>query len=299
MGLQESWGPLLAWDLFLGGAGAGAYLIAVIALWLGDPYRRLARPGIYVGPILVALGALLLLIELGQPLRFWRGFLRPYSSVMSIGMILISLFIVLGFVHILGSRLGLGERLQRWLGSVNALFGLGIMVYTGLLLGMSKGIPFWNTPLLPMLFVFSALATGAATLVLLVALLPGGKAKDAQEETKSFVISLGQVVTALLVMELIAVFSLLFLVAGSRSTTAESVQFLLAGGYAVPFWLGVVLIGLLVPLVLVIWVVAQKGRMAAGRAVNISALAATLLLVGGVVLRYAVVAAGAKLPLVQ
>jgi len=296
MGLQESWGPLLAWDLFLGGAGAGAYLIAVIALWLGDPYRRLARPGVYVGPVLVALGALLLLIELGQPLRFWRGFLRPTSSVMSVGIILISLFIALGFIHILAPRLGIGERLQRWLGSLNALFGLGIMVYTGLLLGASKGVPFWSTPLLPVLFLLSALLSGAATMVLLVVLLRGGQPKEVQEAADRFVVSLSPIVTALVVMELIALFSLLFLVTGSRTSTVESVQFLLAGGFAVAFWLGVVLIGLLAPLVLAFWVVARRGKMATDQAVSFSFLIATLLLVGGIVLRYAVVAAGAKLP---
>lgn len=301
MGLQDVYGPLLAWDLFLGGAGAGAYLIGMIAEWLGGRYRRLAKPGIYAGPPMVAVGALLLLIELGQPLRFWRAFLNPTSSMMSVGIILISLFIVLGFLHILFSLfagIGVKEGTQRRLGSINALLGLGIIIYTGLLLGLIKAVPFWNTPLLPLLFLVSALASGLATVMLIVGLqrwvMP---AKVKAEEVSETVQGLLPSVTILVVVELVALFSLLFLMSGSRVTAAESARYLVAGGYATTFWVGVVVVGLLAPLGLVIWVARQRGKMAVGRVVDISTLAAFCLLVGGLILRYAVVAAGANVSL--
>ena len=298
MGLQDVYGPLLAWDLFLGGAGAGAYLVGVIAEWLGGRYRRLAKPGIYAGPPMVAVGALLLLIELGQPLRFWRGFFNPTSSMMSVGIIIISLFIVLGFLHILFSlfpQIGVKEGAQRWLGSVNALLGVGIMIYTGLLLGLVKAVPFWNTPMLPLLFLVSALSSGLATVMLIAGLqrwvMPARvKAEEVSESVQGLLPS----VTVLVVVELLALFSLLFLMTGSRVTAAESAQYLVTGGYATTFWVGVVVIGLLVPLGLVIWVATQRGKMALERVADVSTLVAFCLLVGGLILRYAVVAAGAN-----
>lgn len=298
MGLQEVWGPLLAWDLFLGGAGAGAYLIGVVALWFGGKYQRLVKPGIYAGPLLVALGALLLLIELGQPLRFYLGFLRPGSSMMSVGIILISLFIVLGFLHILFSlfpQIGVKEGAQKTLGTVNAVIGLGVILYTGLLLGLVKAVPFWNTPLLPLLFLVSALLSGLAVVMLLVGLQRWvTPARVKAEEVGELLRSLMPAVVILLVVEVLMLFSLLFLMGSSQVVAVESARYLLAGGYATVFWLGVVVVGLLAPLALVIWVATRRGEKGAGLAVDLSTLAALCLLIGGLALRYAVVAAGAN-----
>ncbi len=302
MGLQDVWGPLLAWDLFLGGAGAAAYLVGMIAEWLGGRYRLLAKPGIYAGPPMVAVGALLLLIELGQPLRFWRGFFNPTSSMMSLGIIIISIFIVLGFIHIaalLASRFfprwQLSERALRWLGSINALLGLGIMIYTGLLLGVVKAVPFWNTPMLPLLFLVSALVTGMATVMLIVGLQRWVMPKSVKvEEVSESVQSLTPSIAVLAVLDLLVLFFLLFLMSNARVIAADSARYLVAGGYATAFWVGVVVVGLLAPLGLVLWVAAGRGKMALGRTVDISTLAAFCLLVGGLILRYAVVAAGAN-----
>ena len=301
MGLQDVYGPLLAWDLFLGGAGAAAYLVGVIAEWLGGRYRRLAKPGLYAGPPMVAVGALLLLIELGQPLRAWLAFLRPQSSMMSVGIIIISLFIVLGFLHILFSLfagIGVKEGTLRWLGSINALLGLGIMIYTGLLLGLVKAVPFWNTPMLPLLFLVSALSSGLATVMLIAGLqrwvMPARvKAEEVSESVQGLLPS----VTVLVVVELLTLFFLLFLMSGSRVTAAESARYLVAGGYATAFWVGVVVVGLLAPLGLVIWVATQRGKMVLERVADVSTLVACCLLVGGLILRYAVVAAGASVSL--
>ncbi len=85
---------------------------------------------------------------------------------------LISLFLILGFVHmalLLFSKLN--ERTERGLGTVIAVLGFGIMLYTGLLLGLLKAVPFWNTPALPLLFVLSALSTGVAIVLALAYLV--------------------------------------------------------------------------------------------------------------------------------
>lgn len=299
MGLQDVWGPLLAWDLFLGGAGAGAYLVGVAAEWLGGRYRRLAKPGIFAGPIMVALGALLLLLELGRPLRFWRGFLKPGTSMMSIGILLISLFIILGFLHILFTlfpKIGVKGTLLRWLGIVNAVIGLGVILYTGLLLGLVKAVPFWNTPLLPMLFLISALLCGLATVMLLVGLWRWVRPAQVEiDEVDDSFRSLIPFVLLLLVAEALMLFSLLFLMGGAQVTAAESARYLLSGGYATAFWLGLVVVGLLAPLAWVIWLVARRKDGTSGLLVDLTTLAAFCLLVGGLVLRYAVVAAGANL----
>ena len=294
MGLGTVWGPLIAWYLFLAGVGAGAYLVAIAASYLGEQYQPLVKPGIFLGAPLVAIGSALLLLDLGNPLRFYLGFLRPQSSMISVGILIITVFILLGLLHIAAllfpQRVKLSAKMLVWLGGVNALFALGTAIYTGLLLGVVKAVPFWNTPMLPMLFLVSALSTGAGA-VLLVLGLRRWIAPAAKEEATQIAESehlLSRLDIPLIVVELLVLFFLLFIMAGGPSVAAESARYLVAGGFAIAFWVGLVIVGLLVPIALEVW--ALRG----GKGLSVAALAGLCLLIGGIVLRYAVLSAGAS-----
>jgi polysulfide reductase chain C len=300
MGLQEVWGPLIAWYLFLAGAGAGAYLVGVVADYLGERYRPLVKPGIYLGAPLVAIGSVLLLFDLGAPLRAPLAFLRPHSSVMSVGIIIISVFIILGAIHIVAPlfpRLKTSQRALRWLGGINGLFALGTAIYTGLLLGVVKAVPFWNTPMLPLLFLVSALSTGMGAVVLVVGLrrwvVPAAVEGEGEQVTES-VHALSRADIPLIVTELLALFFLLFTMAASGTVAAESARYVVAGAYAVAFWLGVVVVGLLVPVTLEAWSLTRKPGLSLARLSDLGVVSGFCLLVGGLILRYAVVAAGAS-----
>ena len=294
MGLGTVWGPLIAWYLFLAGVGAGTYLVAIAATYLGEQYKPLVKPGVFLGAPLVLIGSLLLLLDLGNPLRFWMGFLRPQSSMISVGILIITVFILLGLLHIAAllfpQRVKLSATALAWLGGINALFALGTAIYTGLLLGVVKAVPFWNTPMLPMLFLVSALSTGAGAVLLVLGLrrwiAPAAKEEAAQiAESEHW---LSRVDIPLIVVELLVLFFLLFIMNGSQSVAAESARYLVVGGYAIAFWVGLVIVGLLAPVALEVWVL--RG----GKGLSVGALAGLCLLIGGIVLRYAVLSAGAS-----
>jgi polysulfide reductase chain C len=159
MGLGTVWGPLIAWYLFLAGMGAGACMVAWGASLLGAKYNSLVKPGVFLGAPLVAIGSLLLLLDLGNPLRFYLGFFRPQSSMISVGIFIITVFIVLGAVHIaalLFKQVKLSASAVKWVFGIAAVFALATAIYTGLLLGVVKAVPFWNTPLLPLLSGWSS-----------------------------------------------------------------------------------------------------------------------------------------------
>lgn len=300
MGLQNVWGPLLAWYLFLAGAGAGAYLVGVAAGRLGEKYRALVKPGIFLGAPLVALGSLLLVVDLGNPLRAPLAFLRPQSSMISLGIIVISVFIVLGALHIaalLFKQVKLSEGALRWLGTINAFFALGTAIYTGLLLGVVKAVPFWNTPMLPLLFLVSAVSTGTGAVLLAVGLwrwvTPKAVEAEQAEVTES-VHGLSRIDVGFVVTELLVLFFLILIMVGSRSTAAESARYVVTGGYAAAFWLGVVVIGLVVPAVLEAWTLTRGKGLSVARLLDMGVVVGLCLLVGGIVLRYTILAAGAS-----
>jgi polysulfide reductase chain C len=294
---QTVWGALIAWYLFLAGVGAGAYLISAVGQFVDARVRPLSNVGVLVGPPLVAIGCLLLLLDLGRPERFLFAYLQPFSSMIALGTWILSVFLVVGFVQIallvlppLKGKASGG--LWRALWAIGSVTAIGTAVYTGVLLGVVKVIPFWNTPVLPLLFLVSATSTGAGAVFLAAPLyraIFGGK------EAEEAVHSVSRLDLGLVVAELVVLFFYLAIMAATGPAAAASVALLTSGGYALAFWLGVVVVGLLLPLALeAVTMRNEKGSSSAGA---VTMLAAACLLVGGLILRYAVLGSGIPSPI--
>ncbi|MDE3075106.1 MAG: polysulfide reductase NrfD, partial [Chloroflexota bacterium] len=165
----------------------------------------------------------------------------------------------------------------------NLVLAAALVSYTGVLLGQTSR-PLWSgTWFIPALFAVSALSTGVAAL----ALLARWRGRAAVPEV---VARLERADGALLLMELavLAIF-LAWLSWLSTPPAARSASVLLSGSFAWWFWGGVVVVGLLAPLVL------AKARRALG---SLAAWAGpALVLAGGLALRYVIVAAGQVGPL--
>ncbi|MFQ5826613.1 MAG: NrfD/PsrC family molybdoenzyme membrane anchor subunit, partial [Dehalococcoidia bacterium] len=161
---QEAWSWLVAIDLFLSGIGAGLYLISRIVGFL---------PGSALGIALVVVGSLVLMGELARPQKMWRSPFRAATAWMSRGSIVVILFIGLGVLDLAPQYAsGLPWAGEAALGQViwylAAFLALVIVLYPGFLLASSPAIPFWNTPLLPLLFGAYALLGSVATLFVML-----------------------------------------------------------------------------------------------------------------------------------
>ena len=95
------WDWRIAADLFLGGIGVGAFLVAVInSLFYKDRYASVSKVGAVLSPVLVIVGLIFMLSELGQPFRMWRtitGF--NISSPLSWGGPFQGLLIAIGVIY--------------------------------------------------------------------------------------------------------------------------------------------------------------------------------------------------------
>ncbi|WP_270295238.1 hypothetical protein [Eggerthella sinensis] len=95
----------IAWYLFFAGAGGGAFLLGSFvdfALRVSDrPWLRYASSvtdaGLLAGPVLVALGAVFLTLDLGAPDQAFRLFFTPSGSLLSAGAWSIALFCLAAF----------------------------------------------------------------------------------------------------------------------------------------------------------------------------------------------------------
>lgn len=296
---HSEWGLLIVVYLFLGGISAGAMVISGLANYIGrqERYTHVARVGAFLAPWPVALGTGLLVFDLGRPVYFWKLFtaFEP-ESPMWIGTWLLSLFLAVSLPYL---NLFLPEERRLWkpknvalwknlLAAAGLPIGVGVGIYTGVLLGAVPARPFWNTPMVAQLFLFSGLSSGAALLILLERRL-GSEPGPAEDRRL--------LVSADVIFILLELFIILpYIVHGALSTlaTRQSLQLLFGGTLAWLFWLGVVLLGLLVPLLAEVASLAPT--LAGERPLRIphavEATAAVLVLVGGFLLRFVFVYAG-------
>ena len=275
---QKEWGILVIIYLFLGGGGAGLY---AVSLYMDRVFEAV------LGLVTVAAGALFLLLDLGHPERFWRAFMRPGTSWISRGTFFITLLLAAGTLHIAPSIPGMeflpwgkGTMIGGILKGVAGLLAVMVMTYTGFVLSPSPAIPFWNSPLVPAVFLSYSLLAGVDLFLLIERTLGlGGENLPFLERFQG---QLTLVCLALVVLH-IGVMS-------ARTVAArQTVRMLTRGPYAVLFVGGVLLAGLVAPLLL-------TGKLILDRntdiAVHTLVLAGVMRLSGDYLFRYLMVRTG-------
>lgn len=288
-----NWGLPVALDLFAAGMGAAAFLVAVTADLAGSKrYTSVRLTGAFIAPWPVLLGVLLLVVDLGNPQRFWEMVLRrgaglrleaPYlmlnpGSTMSWGTWILSLFVIISLVYLIVCIISIpfswGEALTKVVGIIGLPFALLVTTYTGVLISATSN-ELWSSLLLPALFVTSALSTGIAGIVFILALL---KMFNVSAES-TFIPELekvnGWVIGALLII------LALFIIMGIQG---DPMKAMIGLKYGILFWIGIVGLGLILPLVIGF----KKGV----RTAHTSLIVSALVLLGGFFLRYVILYAG-------
>ena len=279
--------------LFLAGAGSGAFLLSASSCMV-DAYQRTdesenmvssTQAGFFVAPCMVALAALLLMFDLGGIDRAWRVMLNPFQSLVSIGAWLIALFLLAsGLLTAVALVKDEVPKNILWPGCIlGSLLAIGVMVYAGMLLASMVSIDFWRTPWLVVLFVASAISTGAAAITLLdVFALPA---------SMSFSHDLRAFSTTTSAFEAVALTAFMISRWFFSPVARASAIMLLSGELAPAFWIGVVGFGLAIPLAIRIvgQIMPQRTSML---------IFGASVLAGGLMLRYCIIAAAQYTPYV-
>jgi formate-dependent nitrite reductase membrane component NrfD len=320
------WGwPIISY-LYLAGIGAGAMAVSsIIILW--NPSggfriraRLITRIGAFIGPLPVIIGSGLLIFELGRPFRafnimtsnFWFAAFNP--SPMNWGGWFILLFCMFATVYALafipwgdwlgpglGARLqAMGERARSPLAVICVPLSIALAIYTAVLLAAVPSRPLWHTPVLWLLFTVSAISTGLSAILLVQRFMfrKAGSRWSGPQEDPAFRVSEFWLVgmKVLLILSELVVIGLFFMFAQMTINSANfAIQALLPGGeLALPFWLGVIFIGLLLPGFIESFYLLRTELLGHEfewpYVINISAPVAVL--VGGLMLRYVIVVGG-------
>jgi formate-dependent nitrite reductase membrane component NrfD len=222
--------------------------------------------------------------DLGSPSRAFLAGMKPGSSWIARGFWIISVFMILACLHLVLQRFTQTDpELIKMISVAGIVFAVATMAYTGILLGASKGIPFWRSGVVPVVFVISALVTGHCTIILGMALFFDGAALLDSMRTMALEGA------GLVIFEILAI--LFFLQAAYKiPDSRESAERILKKR---AFVIGYFILGLAAPLLLMLFISLFMGQASTQQIVGLSSLAAVLGLIGGLILRQAVIVCGA------
>ncbi len=272
-----TWSAPIYVYLWLAGMAGGSYFAAfLVERFAGAHNRGLSRLATQMGVFPAIAGVLLLVIDLGNPLRFWHLLVEfRVNSAMSMGtwilMAWVIIAIAMGVFYWMESRVSeervrLVQRVTIGMGWLELILSVLLISYTGVLLATSNRALWASSILLPPLFVASAVSTGVAilvTYVLVVAQMTITQRAEYKLPIKQLtgstewlvpIRTIGRLWEAEAVVILIELVVLIGLVTWLGTSTLvgarEALTELTFGRLAAPFWVGVVLLASIIPLAL-------------------------------------------------
>jgi len=250
----HAWGWEIPLYLFLGGLAAGILFFAAMYTIRGKEhlYPAATKWAPFLAPIFLIVGLGALFLDLHHKLYFWRLYTNiRLESPMSWGAWTLLVITPLSFIW---CALNIKLLFPKWdwkfqwlkqlekfflkykkqLAWVMLAYASILGIYTGILLSAFNARPLWNTSILGPLFLASGLSAGAAVIMLL--------AKDHIERLLFSKIDL-----MVIGIELFIIIHMFMGFRASTTVQLEAANMFLGGDYTAPFWVFVVILGMIVP----------------------------------------------------
>ncbi|MBT4033621.1 MAG: polysulfide reductase NrfD [Candidatus Marinimicrobia bacterium] len=285
------WGWEIPFYLFLGGISAGILIFsAYFTLRNRQDELPVAVKWMPLAvPFLIGIGLIALLMDLSHVLYFWQLFTNiRWESPMSWGAWTLGIIMPLSIAWIatwvedifpkwdwkfdeVKTVINWLKNYRRYMAQILILLSVILGMYTGILLSAFNARPFWNTSILGPLFLTSGLSASAALISFF---------SKSEVEKRLFT----RIDIILIGIELFMIIHLFMGHLAGTQVHIQAAQMFLGGAFTVPFWVFVVGLGLLLPVVLEILELKHK---------FIPAIVPVVLIVAGnLMLRFIVVNAG-------
>jgi Fe-S-cluster-containing dehydrogenase component/formate-dependent nitrite reductase membrane component NrfD len=238
------WGKKIASYLWTKSISCGVLLLS--ALFLNMGFEQDAAVLSLVAPIVsllfLAVTMLLLVLDLKKPGRFFFLLTKPnFNSWLVLGGYVLMVF---GLLLTLWLALLLsGHGLAPWLLWLTATFAVASACYSAFLFAQARGRDFWQSPLLFWHLLVQSIGAGAATLTLI------GTVVGVSLPLFSLI---GQLMVISIFASLAMIFGELFMKHGAEEAVRAG-EILLTGRLSKSFWIFVVGLSSVLPVVLVLW----------------------------------------------
>lgn len=263
------WGLWITIDLSSIALSAGAFLLCAAVYLMGlTRFQPVARTATFIGLIGYSMAVLTLLLDIGRPDRFWHAlvFWNPHSVLWEITMcvtlylavLLLETAPILGQAEWMRRRWpGLAARLTgvHRLAPVLAVAGLGLSLLHQSSLGAAYGVlkarPLWYKPDLSVLFTASAVVGGPSLTVLIsmiaARLSPRVHVDDELLDRLAHLIGWGLIIY--LYMRFWDALAMSYTYQPGRT---EGLGLLTSGPLSFNFWVGEMLLGAAIPIVILL-----------------------------------------------
>jgi Ni/Fe-hydrogenase subunit HybB-like protein len=271
------WGLWITIDLSAIALAAGAFsLCAAVHLFGLKRYEPIARTATFVGLIGYTMAMLALVLDIGRPDRFWKALVywNTHSLLweVTIAIMLYTTVLVFETMPIFARFEWLRHRLPKLTAKMEsvhhyapilAIIGLGLSSMhqssLGAAYGIIKGRPFWFKPEMSVLFMLSAIVGGIALTLFLSMiasrLTPKAKINDALIERLSRFV--GWLLIGYFYFRAWDALSMSYTYDPGRS---EGLRLMTKGPLAFNFWIVEMLLGMIVPMVLLLYTPTRMNR---------------------------------------
>jgi len=231
---------LVFFTLFVGLA-AGVFTVIAISEWEGGAVKQIRLPGAVLTLVALVIGGVSGVLHLGHPERIFGALEKPGSGI-GLEALLIGVFGLIVIFYLLALRRGASEfvcKLLATIGALTAMCSASGIGHTYVL----PSRPAWDTGVLPILYVVSAIVIGHFCIA---TLLSGRKEQLYATEFRLILNSL-----VLLALQIgCIIYYVWHLSKTPYSDASRSASRVLMGDLAPLFWVGVVLLGFLVPFII-------------------------------------------------
>jgi len=243
--------------LFLGGLAAGIMFFAALYTIRGktDKFQTAVKIAPFIAAIALVIGLAALMLDLNHKLYFWRLYTTiRLESPMSWGAWVLMVITPITFIW---CAININVLFPKWdwkfqwikeilnffkkniiiISWITLILSIILGVYTGILFSAFNARPLWNTSILGPLFLSSGLSAGAAAIILM--------SKSHFERN-----SLAKIDIIIILIELFLIVHMFMGFLASTQVQIDAANLFLGGPYTTSFWLFVVTLGLVLPLIL-------------------------------------------------
>jgi len=260
---QEAFGIFIAIYFYLTGLSAGSFILSTLAYGFGmEKFKPIGRIGIILATVLLVIAPLFLLFHIGMPQN------------------------CLIYAYFMFTEKNKWTKIFAFTGLPLAILVHG---YTGFILAFGKARALWNTALMPLLFLVSAIVSGIALMILVYSIKERFFSKS-KSINRDLVFSMGKLLAWAIILDLFLVGCDLLVLSISHSDAQAVAHLILFGKFSFLFLFVENFLGKIVPLFLLL--------IPRFRTLTTVIIASILVIIGIFFMRYVVVLGGEFIPLI-
>ena len=285
------WGLLIATYVFFVVTSTGFCLVSSIGHVFGvEAFKPIAKRSVFLAIVTIVAGFFVIAFEIANP---WRMPIynmlspNPTSNIWWMGTLYGAylFFMVIEFALLQMDK----HKIAGMFGLMGVISGVAAHSNLGAVFGLLAGREFWHGPYMPIYFITSAMMSGCAAVLFFFWLgykLNGWKMSDQLQSSLRTTAKLGVTLTAVIMF--FTTWKMIAGISGQPPGKYEAIEALVSGPYSINFWVGEIMLGMVIPFALIL--------MARAKNLQLLFVAAASQIVGIFFMRYDLVVVGQIVP---